>query len=341
MLGGSDYKIYEYLLQVVPQEKVFQLIGLPPTDGYIRNVLRNDSTPGCFFKYKQKELLFYDYTKKLFNKRAVNCFEALEYKLNLQNHPNKYKLVYEYLKSLDFLRNTDFVNSKSVMASLKSLKHATDNKIIIKVKIKPWSEKHYLSITGATNEELVKESVYLVKDYYANTSRDPLLRKNRFNNPYKETTICYKYADRKKLYFPGNELKFYGNVLLENIHGIDGVTNSPLVITKSVKDYLCLKYGLKLNSLATTLENKPLTPKLYDLVELRKSKNLKTYILWDNDNPGIESGNKLASQLEIPVIYYPKIDNSLTDTFDFFQKFGIETTKKCLINALKNLKNGD
>lgn len=309
MIGGTGQTYYAELLEKFTEEELFTLAGLPPVPHYITNPYREDSHPRCFFKRKSDYLLFFDYTG-FFGKKWINCFEALEISYN---------------KKGDKLLKEIYSKRKPSLKTKKITKDKHSN-IEIRITVKPWVLDPYFKILNIEEKILYKEGVFLVEDYWTTTSRDKNLVINRFHNPATTTTIGYVFKNKHiKLYFPEmNNFRFYSNCVPEDIWGITSVKSDPLIITKSGKDYLTLKYPLGINVIALQCENDPVTKPLYNLITERNKKGLVTKILFDNDDAGKEYARRLSKALNIPTIFFDKYK----DAFATLVNKGLTETQK-------------
>ena len=102
-----------------------------------------------------------------------------------------------------------------------------------------------------------------------------------------------------------------------------------IIITKSKKDYIELRYILEFNSKYVQAET--YVP-IQDIITRLQFTYKQIYILYDNDKTGIERGNKVAQLMNgIPIWY--DINTECKDTWDTVRKFGIEKSKE-IINKL-------
>lgn len=282
MINGIDRK--SILKLKIDQKAVFQFLGYNvDLENFVFNPERNDKTPKCTFKWHKGYLIFSDFTG-FFGKTGITAFEAYQFRYK-KSFSLKEKELNEIIKYEDF---SDAHNKDTYSRSIS-----------IKFKNKPWPTKHYLF--DIPSRILHQENIFLVSEYWCNTSRHKTMVMNRFNNPMKSTTIAYLFRDLKsrvKLYFVGNSLKFYTNIKNKDIFGLKTLrkTDNTLFITKSGADYLCLKYVLGYNAIALNSE----WPSIEESV-LTKIKSFNydhIVILYDNDMTGIKNSIALRNFLK-------------------------------------------
>jgi 5S rRNA maturation endonuclease (ribonuclease M5) len=275
MINGIDR--YHILKSKVNQEELFKSLGFEVEyDRLVYNPERPDKTPKCSFKWFNGFLMFRDFTN-YFGPNTVNVFQVFEF-----IHKRSFSMKdLESNVSLKKIGNSENENS-------------VRNRISIKFKNKPWPTKHYLF--DIPSRILHQENIFLVDEYWCNTSRHKIMVMNRFNNPKQTTTIAYLFKglrSRTKLYFVGNTLKFYTNTSNEDVFGLHNLVkkDDTLFITKSGADFLCLRYVLNYDAIALNSEWPNTTNRVLD--EIKKYAYKQIIILYDNDNAGIKNSKAL------------------------------------------------
>lgn len=110
---------------------------------------------------------------------------------------------------------------------------------------------------------------------------------------HQKSFIYFLNNGRYKVYSPGAKVRFWGTMKKTDIFGIDQLPEKGnlLVITKSLKDVMVL-YEMGINAISYAAES--ITPNKEDINELKKRfKNI--VLLYDNDKPGIEHAERIAS----------------------------------------------
>jgi hypothetical protein len=342
MIGGSNsINIYkEEVLKHYTQEELFIIAGFTVKEGLVRNPFREDKTPGCKFLYLEDTLLFSDFTG-FFDKTCITCFEALEYKiievdkkkfknindicLNLIKNKTKYR---KRFKNIGLNLNTSSNNSKGIISKTSS-KHDIDLRIVYKY-FK--DSNNYFKQFDISIKTLKDENIYLVKEYYINSSYDKNLVVNRYHNPKTLLTIGYVFPNGHiKLYMPYADkninIKFLGTSTCNDVYNIDKLDVSrPLLITKSIKDALVIKYHYYDNVVSLNSEKC-----LYLNISIVNYFSLfpKVYVLFDNDDTGIKMSQKICSLYNYTFISPELLEKDVSDNYlDANKRLHIITTLK-------------
>lgn len=299
MIGGIRTSLYD-IIKNYDQEEIFQHMGFDTKASRLRNPFRLDRNPSCYFSQGDRWLFFVDLATP---EKRFSCLDMLR----------KFLKTESINVAINYIRD----NFQPVY-DIHEVEQYKDE-IKIKIVARPW--EGYFEDINVTDEQLVQENMYLVGEYWCNTRTDHVMRRNRFGNKF---TIAYHFpkSDHTKLYFPGQELRFYTNCGPGDIWGEDVIQNpkhDTLIITKSGKDYLTLKYNYPYDVIALQSESTPLL--------LKPNKHRRVYTLFDNDYPGIIN----SYHLPYKNIILPEIDLFSKDPYDYFQVLG----KEKLGNLLK------
>jgi hypothetical protein len=179
---------------------------------------------------------------------------------------------------------------------------------------------------------LVDFDVYSCKRLWSNGK---LIKKYSANNPiyaykfYNYKDISYKiycpFADRK------NKWLFNGSS--SDIEGFDQLPllSDLLIITKSLKDVMCIKVHNNISAISLQGEGNILDFNLFNKLKYR----FKTiYSLYDNDIAGIKGANKLERDFGIKPLYIPKESNCKD-----FAEYCSNNTFEDSVNLLNSLIN--
>lgn len=236
---------------------------------------------------------------------------------------------------------------------------------------KPVSQSNLNLLTNVTNKER-KPSIIKVKrqvvtrrdtEYWGNYGWTPKLleagrifpishywitnpRKGTVNSRVKiaEEQLAYTFdyylhegVFRRKLYFPGEELRFISNVDYTIVQGYPMLprTGDILFVTSSLKD--CGPFWrLGYSAIAPNSENEF----FYETFVNKLKSRFKRIIIWfDNDyskkeNQGIKFAKHFAARYDLEYTYNP--DSTAKDPSDFVYHFGIEEFGKLLQHNLSN-----
>jgi hypothetical protein len=286
------------------------------------NPLRNDSTPGCFFKWSQQGFLYFvDYaTEKVY-------YNAIDVAMLITGYTYPDIL---YKIEADFnLTNLNLSDRKRLIAETKQTVVPEMNPAVIKVKLAKFTNKDldYWAQFGIAPTILKFYDIRKVEKAWINSD---LWYVNNENDP------CYRYKEKEKfkLYRPLVKKKnykfrtnFFGGVL-------EGYTQLPskgqlLIITKGLKDVMTL-HALGYNAVAVRSENTPMSENAYELLKNRFEK----MVLWfDPDAAGIGGAKKMSEKFNIPFFSYQGEFGK--DPSDIYKEHG----PKKVIELCKQLEN--
>lgn len=311
------------ILKDFNQETLFQLAGFPVTTNKLVNPLRADSSdpkvrdnnPGCFYEWHNGILYFADFTG-YFHKNNVTAVDVLKIITGLDDE----KRLYYWVKNK--IQKGDFENIEIPEEEVFEVK--------IEWESVPWGNQNYFSKYYIPKEVLVPEGVYKLSHYRCNTRRSELMIDNLIGNPLNTPIIAYKFGERTKLYNPYGEIKWFGNVTYSDIWGLETLdkTKGFVIVTKSAKDYLVIKYVLGYPCIALQSENqKKVLTILKDSFE-----DMKVYIIFDSDEVGIRNSTALSKETGWKNLILPQNKSNAKDTSDIILFHGVEYTKNLFYN---------
>lgn len=319
-------KDFRDILREFKQEYLFSLAGFPITQGKLVNPLRKkssnpnirDNNPGCFYNWHNGILYFMDFTG-YFGKAGVSAIEVLKLVTGIEDEHE----LYYYIKNGEDVEIIELPVVESFPVKIEWSR-------------KRWQDFNYFSNYYIPKEVLEFENIYLVDQYSCSTRRSTEMIPNLIGDPGISPIVAYKFGDRVKLYNPWGDIKWFGNVTHEDVWGLETLDHGAdeLVITKSAKDYLVVKYILKKPCIAVQAEgNKKIFNSLHKYFE-----NKKTYLIFDNDSTGKKMSKELCVEWGFYNVNIPQIkvgNSTVTDISDvvFFQG------EKFLRSLAKNLFN--
>lgn len=301
------------------QDAIFyRFLGVFPKHGIrVRSPFRKeDRNPGCRFEWKDGLWWFVDnagYNGKIY-------FNAVEVPMHLFG--------ITFYEALQLIAEQITIISRDETPSPSTLNF----KFILKFRAKAWERDNYFTRTLDIPISYLKEQPYYsVSDYWANSKRNPEVRKNSIYNPKEVDVISYYFSDSDtcKLYFPGQEIRFLSSCNEDDVFGFhrmgDYLFNSEhkeLCFTSSAKDELVLNYHLGLNTLAFQSET-------FSEIPEKVRKLLKyfgpIYIWMDADTAGYKAAFKLEKlikkdfpQKKIVIIGHDPEDGK--DSSEIYQK---------------------
>lgn len=216
----------DYILNKISEEQIFEhYLGFPVQDGFVKNPLREDKTPGCKFYYRDNKLIFNDFAWRQFD-----CFDYVM---------QKYSLTYkEAIKRV--ADDLIWHNPQGVTYKVSEFKKTQKEKEF-KIKIKPFTREElaFWNIGGlnVTELELNQGGIYSVD----------ILWEDGYSIENLKMVFAYVEDGRvRQVYFPQNKKE--GKRRFRNQKGfIVGGWNqlrtdvSYVVCTKSFKDMFILK----------------------------------------------------------------------------------------------------
>lgn len=312
----------ELILSRFSEEQLMEYyLHLPVKKGLFRSPLRKDKQPTCsFYRNNSGALIFKDFaTGQHLNVFGVvqeifkcDYFEALKIIANDMN----------IVKDKSLQKNPGKINENPTIISDKEM-----SKIQVEVQDFTALELKWWGKYGITPEILKRFNVYSCKHVFLNGD---LCAKSQQHCP------IFGYYGRKyqgielwRCYFPKRtSFRFISNWPSKKVQGYDQLpkTGKLLVITKSMKDTMCL-YSCGITACAPNSENLFISDAvLYDL----KSRFKHIVVFYDNDRPGLYNMAKIRR--DHPELVYVSIPRKYgsKDISDFYRDHGREETLKLI-----------
>lgn len=307
----------EFLLSKCSEEEYMQFyLGIPVKHGLFKSPLRNDARPTCsFYRNNSGELIFKDFSGAFYgnfinvvmNKYHVNYYQALKIIAN----------DFGYIKS-NIPKNKGYISHNTK----KFIDKGTSN---IKVEIKPYTKKEleWWMSYGITPKILNKYRVFSCNTIFLNGNPFILFSKGSLIFGY----YGGKFEDLEywRIYFPKRDnYRFLTNWPAKKVQGWEQLPKKGnlLVITKSMKDVMCLK-ALGVNAIAPNSENLFVTESMLNTL---KSRFKYIVVLYDNDLAGIHNMRKIKkSHPELLYFWIPR-HYEAKDISDFRKKYGEKET---------------
>lgn len=318
----------DLILSKFSEEQIMEYyLNIPVRKGLFRSPLRRDRQPTCsFYRNKSGTLIFKDFATG----QHLNIFDVVQIIHNCN-----------YFEALRIIANDlSIVNDKTL--------HKNNGKINlnpIKIKDKEVS-KIQIEIQDFTDNELKWWGRYgitldILKKFNVYSCKHVFLNSNLFATSQQHCPIFGYYGgkiqDNKekielwRIYFPKRKsYRFVTNWPSKKIQGFNQLPKKGklLVITKSMKDCLCL-YSCGISACAPNSENLFISDKVLDDLKQRFK---YIVVLYDNDRPGQYNMAKIRkAHPELIYTFIPKKYGS-KDISDFYKDHGRKET----INLIKN-----
>lgn len=313
----------DLILSKYSEEQIMEFyLHIPIKKGLVRSPLRVDKEPTCsFYRNKSGELIFKDFATG----QHLNIFGVVQTLFRCS-----------YVEALKIIAN-DFhiVKSESIPQNIGKInKNPTkiNDKEMSKIQItaQPFSdlELKWWKKYGITLDILNKFRVYSCKYLFLNNH---ILAESKQHCPiYGYYGGKYQSNELWRCYFPKRtSFRFITNWPSKKIQGYEQLpkTGKLLVITKSMKDVMCL-YSMGITAIAPNSETQFVQESV--LADLKKRFKY-IIVLFDNDYTGISFMNKIKHSN--PTLVYTWIPRKFyaKDISDFYKKYG----RKKTLNLIK------
>lgn len=319
----------EYILTYLTQEEIFEyFLGIPVVIGeYFRSPLRKDENPTCNFAYHRGTLFYRDWATT----KPMDCFEVVKYLYNCN-----------FYDALGIIEREMIKGSKEPLKPIKRdhkpVHH--ERKSTINVKFSNWQKPviEYLKSYSITLEQCNKFNIRPIDRVWVNgnlgwvySDHDPAVG-YYFG-------IDEKGIEKWKIYFFKRKRAYR---FITNTNRINGWIQIPktgdhLIITKSLKDVVCLDtFGIP----AIAMQSETTIPYDY-IIEDLQNRFFNIYSFYDYDRTGVSNANKLRKLYGIKPIFltngrFNTIDYKAKDFSDYLRDNGLYKTQKLIDNYVES-----
>lgn len=303
------------VLEKVTQFDIFNSYCSPFVKLYksFKSELRIDKNPTCSICRVGEKLIYKDFTEN----QTRDCFDYIQ---------EKY--------SINFIRALEMVNRDFNLGLLSTVSLGTDrvattvsNFDIMKVPEQVvdirvvtrdlsindkefWFDRYDISSVTLTKFKIFPLSGFFINGTYTRCGSNVYgFYFGRLPDGREAWKIYQPYATK--------DLKWRSNCPETIIQGWDQLDEAGdvVIITKSLKDVVLLTQ-LGYPSVAPQAESNTISP---DLVTSLRKRYTHVMLLYDNDVPGIEAANRIASNHNLPVFFMPE---GTKDATDFAELYG-------------------
>ena len=281
----------ENVLSRISQESIFSLLlgETPEINKLYFSLVREDKTPGCEFMWYGNKLIFIDFG---YHKQHLDCFGVISERENINLNDTLYIINKHFKLGLNGTGTPLPIRYNIVHA--KTIKKES-TKIIFKPRKFNLHDKKYWTDYGITKENLIEDRVHAVLWYkfYSNKLQKTItIRPNTISYAYHE------FSPRVKIYSPFKDKrkgKFITNTITNDIGGLTSYKSftKRLIITKSYKDYRCIK-NFGINTIWFQAEG--VIPDAEILIPLIDAHE-EFIVIYDNDTTGISTSTNLTAVL--------------------------------------------
>lgn len=315
----------EFLLSKFPEEVYMEhYLGIPVKKGLVCNPLRRDNNPtASFYRNKQGELIFKDFGSTFYGNFINVVMEKY--------HCGYYEACDKIAE--DFNLKSQTSNLKPIQIETKKFVYNGSSKIAIRYKDFSENELKWWAEYGISLPILKMYNVYSCEYVFVNGSVNS---KSSNNFPIFGYYMGFKDKELWRIYFPKRSTyRFLSNTPASLIQGYTQLPDKGnlLVITKSMKDVMCLR-SFGIYAIAPNSENLFVSDEV--LEELRSRFNT-IIVFYDNDLPGIMNMNKIKKQHKELLYFYIPRSYKAKDISDFTKMYGIKDTFNYINNYINNI----
>lgn len=282
-----------------------------------KNPMRFDGGGSCYFKWYGDKYMFVD------RARGVNAnFDCFEYVM--WQHDCSFREALVRINNDMILNVTDKLLKSSRNKTQKPKKR---KKINFQIQLRKWnqSDKEYWNQFGIslnTVDKICKP----VQSYKSDSNSHTFQLKYK----YKSSDPCYVYSFKEnvKLYQPLSVFsKWRSNSNNKDMFGYSILPHfgDDLYIASGGKDMLCL-IEMGLNAIAPQSEVN-IIPE--NILEDLKNRFNNIYIIYDNDNTGVEMSTKFAEEYNITNLLLPTV-HDCKDIAELCKEVGLNKVKEII-----------
>jgi DNA primase len=286
---------------------------------------RKDDNPSFLISNRQGSLHFIDFADP--DKRG-DCFKFVQ-KLHHCDFYTSLKIIDRDF-GLGFFKETNTGNYKIITSEYKQPENSSKKYTIIQVVTRKFNndELSYWNQYHQSLEDLKENNVYAIKEVYLN--------KKKFTLKETELRFGYFYDGNWKIYRPFIDPKWKwvpNNVPITAIDGNIVLSDKPLIINKSKKDYMVIK---KLYENCTAVQNEGIACFSQENVELFKSNSPKQILAFDSDPTGVKNSKEITKIFGFEYLNVPRnyLSDGIKDFADLAKDYGMNTLEKILKKKL-------
>jgi hypothetical protein len=309
---ASEKQIMEYYWNERLQENV----------AMYKNPMRHDNYPTCYFKWDKGRFRFVDPAKDTY----FDCFDYVRWLFRCSLSEALKRIQNDMQLNLTY----DLVNSSSNKIKVNKKKRKT----CFKIKLREWNnyDRDYWGQFGI-NVKTVDKIGKPVQSYSSNSNGFNFSQVYEYD--YQNPCYVYTFKENVKFYCPySNKMKWTSNTNSGDIFGYNLLPffGEELFIASGGKDMMCL-IEMGFNSIAFQSElicND-------EILELLKQRFKRIYVIYDNDETGLEASRKLCDKHKLTNIVLDNLP-SVKDIADLCKLVGINKAKQ-IINERKHQVN--
>lgn len=317
-----ERKTVKHVLSFNQESLISQLLNIPiQTHKRILSPFRMDNHPNCYFEWYHNKLRFVDWADKYANIDVIGICQRL-YNCSL---PKALDILYDLWYSGEVYKQETYNKQQLVT------KEKTEFKLTYTTR--DWTEldKKYFGCYGIDTNQLNEDNIYSVQTY----TKTKNVSKTVINTDKSISYAIQLDNDKTKICNPFWKEEKWITTCKQDDLGLQGVVQNfvddRLIITKSYKDSR-IQRNMGYNSIYT--QNEGQLPKAETLEQITRLYS-NIFVLYDNDNAGIQAANKFISHAKeispttnYQPIFFDKADGK--DTAQLYIKKGRDYTEQQL-----------
>lgn len=316
----DDVLTLDYILSKVTEYDIYTAyIGNFKVGMIYNSPFRKDKNPsfGCFYSRTTKQLMFKDHG-------TGDCGNVIKFVSLLTGITNYSDILKDIVSKLKITKDTQLVSSKQYILSTETVIGVVRQDFTL-TDINYWSQFNISTTT------LNKFGVSSIKYYLCN---------GIVKGIYKDTNPMYAYKvyNHFKIYRPlaDKYTKWRNNLTELDIQGYKQLpkTGDILIITKSMKDVMCL-YEMGIAAISPSSESTFIPDKV--LKQLKK-RFKRIIIIFDRDPSGCRSSIRIWNKYKLKPLFINKRFKS-KDISDAIKNNSFSTIKEWIINEINNERN--
>lgn len=316
----DDVLTLDYILSKVTEYDIYTAyIGNFKVGMIYNSPFRKDKNPsfGCFYSRTTKQLMFKDHG-------TGDCGNVIKFVSLLTGITNYSDILKDIVSKLKITKDTQLVSSKQYIPSTETVIGVVRQDFTL-TDINYWSQFNISTTT------LNKFGVSSIKYYLCN---------GIVKGIYKDTNPMYAYKvyNHFKIYRPlaDKYTKWRNNLTELDIQGYKQLpkTGDILIITKSMKDVMCL-YEMGIAAISPSSESTFIPDKV--LKQLKK-RFKRIIIIFDRDPSGCRSSIRIWNKYKLKPLFINKRFKS-KDISDAIKNNSFSTIKEWIINEINNERN--
>ena len=315
----------EFILSRLDQVQILEYyLGIRVNNKSVRSPLRKDNNPSCsFWANGSGTIYFKDWAQGF----SGDWIKIIQYKYGL----NYQEALQRCAEDFNLIKGTGVISIGKVQEYSKIKLEPKES--VIQIKVRRWDEhdREYWSSYGINRGTLDMYNVYPCEIVFYNT-------KVIYSRSKNDLAYAYRFGTGKyKIYMPQrNAFRWISN--FNSWQGLDQLpeTGSYLIITKSMKDVMCLR-NLGIISCAPSSE--------VVQIEDKEIENLSTrfehlFSFMDFDLPGVKMANMLFRKYNAQPMFltngrFGSRDYRAKDISDYYHTHGLESTLTLVAQAKK------